>query len=62
MGSWGGEDSRHGSGWCTGWVSQWQAERVVPHLHVDKTGGTTGEQDRPHNPGVQCGEIKLQNL
>ena len=43
MGSWGGEDSRHGSGWCTGWVSQWQAERVVPHLHVDKLGETTGE-------------------
>ena len=27
-----------------------------------KRGGATGEQDRPHNPGFQCGEIKPQNL
>ena len=40
----------------------WLAERVVPHLCVDKWGGTTGEQDRLHNPGLQCREIKPQNL
>ena len=34
----------------------WQlglADQVVLHLHVDKPGGTTGEQDRPCNPGIQ---------
>ena len=35
-------------------------ERVVPHSPVDKLGGTTGEQDRPCNPGLQHGEIKPQ--
>ena len=31
---------------------RWQlAEVVVPHVHVDKLEGTTGERDRPHNPG-----------
>ena len=34
----------------------------VPHLHADKPGGTTGKWDKPHNPGLQCGEIKPQNL
>ena len=33
-----------------------------PHLCADKPGGTTGEPDRPHDPGFQCGEIKPQNL
>ena len=27
----------------------------VPHLGADKLGGTTGERDRPHNPGLQWG-------
>ena len=35
---------------------------VVPHLHEDKLGGTTGEQDTPCNPGFQHREIKPQNL
>ena len=35
---------------------------MVPHLCADKPGGTTGEQDRPCNPGLQSGEIKPQNL
>ena len=35
-------------------------EQAAPHLHVDKPGGTTGEQDRPHNLGFQLGEIKPQ--
>ena len=43
-----------------------KAERLagweVPHLHVDKPGGTTGEPDRPGNPGFQCREIKPQPL
>ena len=34
--------------------------RGGPHLCGDKPGGTTGEQDRPHNPGLQLGEIKPQ--
>ena len=33
-----------------------------PHSHVDKPGGTTGEQNKPHNPGFQDGEIKPQKL
>ena len=33
-----------------------------PHLRVDKPGGTTGEQDRPGNPGFQCRKRKPQNL
>ena len=37
-------------------------DQGVPHLRVDKSGGTTGEQDRPHNPGFQHREIKPQNL
>ena len=41
--------------WCL-------ADHVVPHSRADKPGGTTGEQDKPHNPGFQCGEIKPQNL
>ena len=27
------------------------ADWGVPHLCADKLGGTTGVQDRPHNPG-----------
>ena len=38
------------------------AEWAVPHLRADKPGGTTGEGDRPHNPGFQHGEIKPQSL
>ena len=41
---------------------QWLADWAVPHLHVDKPVGTTGEQDRLHNPGFQSREIKPQNL
>ena len=49
-------------GWRTGW-ERWQlADWVVPHLHEDKPGGTTGEWDRQHNPGFQHGKIKPQNL
>ena len=40
----------------------WLADRVVPHWSADKPGGTTGEQDGPHNPGVQCQEIEPQIL
>ena len=29
---------------------------------MDKLGGTTGEQERQHNPGFKHGEIKPQNL
>ena len=32
---------------------------AVPCLCADKLGG--GEQDKPHNPGFQHGEIKPQN-
>ena len=35
---------------------------AVPHLNADKLGGPSGEQDGPHSPGLQCGEIKPQNL
>ena len=38
----------------------WLAEQIVPHLHVDKLGGTTGEQDRLHNPGSPCRKTGLK--
>ena len=62
MCSQGREDAWQGSGWKTRQVRQWLADQAVPHLHADKPGGTTGERDRPHNPGFQHGEIKPQNL
>ena len=63
-GSRGGKDMWQGSSWRTGLVRrrQWLAEQEVPHLSVDKLGGPTGDQDRMHNPGFQCGEIKSQKL
>ena len=39
-------------------LEEWE----VPHLHVDKQGGATGERDRLSNPGTTCGEIRPQNL
>ena len=36
------------------------ADRAVSHLRVDKPGGTTGEQDKPRNPGFKLREIKPQ--
>ena len=30
----------------------------IPHSWGVKLGGTTGEQDKPLNPGFQCREIK----
>ena len=45
-----------------GQARQWLVEQAVPHLHADKRGVKTGEQDRPCNPGFQHGEIKPQNL
>ena len=49
----GGKDWRQGSGW---WLAEW----MVPHSSADKPGGTTGEPDRPHNPGFLHREIKPQ--
>ena len=54
------EDAQQGGNWRTGWVRWWLADWVVPHLHADKPGGTTGEQDRLYNPGFQYREIKPQ--
>ena len=70
MGNQGRENMWKGSGWRTRrarwqlvyWARQWLARREVPYFHVDKQGGKTGEQDRPRNPGFQCGEIKPQNF
>ena len=50
-GSWGDEDSQQGGSWRTGQARQWLMEQLVPHLSVDKAGGTTGKQDRLLNPG-----------
>ena len=36
----------------------WLADWVVPHLHVEKSGGTAGEWDRPCNPGFHCRDSK----
>ena len=38
------------------------ADQVVSHLHSDKLGGTTGEQDRLGNSGFQSGKRKPQIL
>ena len=43
-----------------GQVRQQIADWVVPHSRADKLGGTTGEQVRLHNPGLQSREIKPQ--
>ena len=72
----GGEDSQQGSGWRTQRggglgsgagkgqlvdpASQWLVDLAVPHWSTDKQGGTTGERNRPHNPGLQGREIKPQ--
>ena len=72
MGSWDREDMQQGGSWSTGvgeevagrvGQARWRiADWVVPHSHADKPGGTTGERDRPCNPGLQCREIKPQSL
>ena len=38
----------------------WLADPVAPHLHINKLGGTAGEQSTPQNPELQHGEIKPQ--
>ena len=56
------EDSGQGGGWST-WVGRASGGGAgIPHLHVDKLGGITGEQDRSCNPGFPRREIKPQNL
>ena len=62
MGSQGGEDVHQGGSYRTGWVRQQLVDWAVPCLHADKLGGTTGEQDRWHNPWFQDGKIKPQIL
>ena len=42
----GGEDSWQGGSWWT----------AVPHLGVDKPGGTTGKRDRPTTRGSSMGK------
>ena len=37
-------------------------EQAVPHSSADKSGGTIGERDRLHNPGLQHWKIKPQSL
>ena len=62
MGSWvertHGKAVAEGQGWARWQLADWE----VPHLHADKPGGTTREQDRLCNPGFQFGEIKPQSL
>ena len=43
-----------------GWARLQLADPVAPHSHVDKSGGMAGEQNRPHNPGLQHRKIKPQ--
>ena len=57
MGSQGGEEVWRGGGWRTR-----QGRLVVPHSHADKPGETSGEQDRPQNPGFQHKKRKPQNF
>ena len=47
-------------GWRGLTARQWLADGAVPHSSADKPGGTTGERDKPRNPGLQRGEIKPQ--
>ena len=58
MDSCSGEDTRQGGTWRTGQVRQ----LAIPHLHVDKPGGKTGEQDRLCNLGFQHRNRKPQNI
>ena len=73
MGSQGGEDSQQGSGlWTQRGGRLWnradqdaasrphKVDPAAPHSYIDKLGGMAGEQNRPHNPGLQPGEIKPQ--
>ena len=67
MGSQGREDSRQGGGRpsevadCgTGQARLQLAGPMAPHSHIDKPGGTVGEQNRPCNTGLQHREIKPQ--
>ena len=44
-------------------VVRWQIlDWVFPHSCADKLGGTTGERDRPHNPGFQGGVNQVAEL
>ena len=61
MGSWGREEMQQGGILRTAAGEGWLVDWAVPHLHVNKPGGTTRERDRPHNPGFQHWEIKPQN-
>ena len=42
--------------WMVDQARQWLADSVVPHLHADKLGGTTGERDRPTTQGPSVGK------
>ena len=42
--------------WMVDQARQWLADSVVPHLHADKLGGTTGERDRLQDPGFISGK------
>ena len=53
-----GRDGQPGQRRCE--AKQWLEDLGVLHSHAGKLGGTTGEQDRPHNPGFQHREIKPQ--
>ena len=46
----------------TGQARLQPADPTAPHSSIDKPGGTTGEQSRPRNPGLQCGGNKASNL
>ena len=61
-----GKSEAGGPGQARWWMSDrakwWLVDQTIPHSCADKLGGTTGEQDRQHNPGFQHGEIKPQSL
>ena len=57
MGTWGGEDTWQGSSWQIRQLADW----LVPHLHVDKLGGTTGNIDHTTQDSSK-GKIKPQNF
>ena len=44
----------------TGQAVRPPADPAAPHLHIDKPGGTAGDQNRLRNPGLQLREITPQ--
>ena len=58
-GSWGREEMQQGGILRTAAGEGWLVDWAVPHLHVNKPGGTTRERDRPCYP-MTLDQVKLK--